>query len=72
MIYLELGRDWDENMTVNFASFNLQEFVKFQNSSFTTQVTLDIVRSNRSKEVDGQHLASFPEDRLAINSVKTL
>jgi len=49
MTYLELVRDWDENMTANFASFDLQEFIKFQNSSFTAQVTLEIVRSNHSK-----------------------
>jgi hypothetical protein len=51
-----LGCDWDENMTANFASFNLHEFVKFQNSSFTAQITLEIVRSNHSKRRTGSTL----------------
>ena len=56
MTYLDLSCDWDENMTANFASFNLQEFLKFQNSSFTAQVTLETVRSNHRKGNTGSTL----------------
>ena len=56
MTYLDPSCEWDKDMTVSFTSFDLQELFEFQDSSFTAQVTLEIVRSSHRKRYTGSTL----------------